>query len=283
MQKIGIYSNQDKDPEGKYLAETRRVIKDTLPDVQVYEVTDWVCPEGLDLLLVLGGDGTFLSAARLAYGNDLPLLGVNIGNLGFLTGTDLKELRSSLLQIEEGRYTIEDRMMLESILVTESGERKSFVALNDVVVHKGALGNIIHFELHVDEHFSNSYRGDGIILTTPTGSTAYNLSAGGSIMYPTVEAIGITAICPHSFGIRSLVLSSSQVVTLKIGKSNEEYFLSMDGQVNIRITGDSIIQIQKAVSSCKILRLDGYDYFHVLRQKLIYKAIDTQGGNNFEN
>lgn len=283
MQKIGIYSNQDKDPEGKYLAETRRVIKGTLPDVQVYEVTDWVCPEGLDLLLVLGGDGTFLSAARLAYGNDLPLLGVNIGNLGFLTGTDLKELRSSLLQIEEGRYTIEDRMMLESTLVTESGERKSFVALNDVVVHKGALGNIIHFELHVDEHFSNSYRGDGIILTTPTGSTAYNLSAGGSIMYPTVEAIGITAICPHSFGIRSLVLSSSQVVTLKIGKSNEEYFLSMDGQVNIRITGDSIIQIQKAVSSCKILRLDGYDYFHVLRQKLIYKAIDTQGGNNFEN
>jgi NAD+ kinase len=283
MQKVGIYSNQDKDPEGKYLAETRRVIKDTLPDVQVYEVTDWVCPEGLDLLLVLGGDGTFLSAARLAYGNDLPLLGVNIGNLGFLTGTDLKELRSSLLQIEEGRYTIEDRMMLESTLVTESGERKSFVALNDVVVHKGALGNIIHFELHVDEHFSNSYRGDGIILTTPTGSTAYNLSAGGSIMYPTVEAIGITAICPHSFGIRSLVLSSSQVVTLKIGKSNEEYFLSMDGQVNIRITGDSIIQIQKAVSSCKILRLDGYDYFHVLRQKLIYKAIDTQGGNNFEN
>lgn len=283
MQKIGIYSNEEKDPEGKHLEETKTIIRDTLPQVEVFAVTEHHLPPGLDLLLVLGGDGTFLSAARLAFGRDLPLFGVNIGNLGFLTGTELNELRSSLQQIEECKYTIEDRMMLEATLRMESGELKSFVALNDVVVHKGALGNIIHFELHVDEKFSNSYRGDGIILTTPTGSTAYNLSAGGSIMYPTVEAIGVTAICPHSFGIRDLVLSSKQVVTLKIGKSNEEYFLSMDGQVNLRITGDSVIRIQKAVSSCKILRLDGYDYFHVLRQKLIYKAINTQGGNEIEN
>ncbi|WP_313126349.1 NAD(+)/NADH kinase, partial [Proteiniclasticum ruminis] len=194
MQKIGIYSNEEKDPEGKYLEETKNIIRDTLPQVEVFAVTENHLPLGLDLLLVLGGDGTFLSAARLAYGKDLPLFGVNIGNLGFLTGTDLNELRSSLLQIEEGKYTIEDRMMLEATLRMESGERRSFVALNDAVVHKGALGNIIHFELHVDEDFSNSYRGDGIILTTPTGSTAYNLSAGGSIMYPTVEAIGVTAI-----------------------------------------------------------------------------------------
>lgn len=283
MQKIGIYSNKEKDPEGQYLLETKRVVRETLPQTQVFEVLEDQLPDGLDLLLVLGGDGTFLSAARIAYGKELPLLGVNIGNLGFLTGTDLQELKSSLLQIEEGKYSIEDRMMLEAALLMETGEQKRFVALNDVVVHKGALGNIIHFELHVDDHFSNSYRGDGIILTTPTGSTAYNLSAGGSIMYPTVEAIGVTAICPHSFGIRDLILSSLQVITLKIGKSNEEYFLSMDGQVNLRITGDSVIRITKAASSCKILRLDGYDYFNVLRQKLLYKAINIQGGNEFEN
>lgn len=283
MQRIGIYSNHEKDPEGIYLAQTEEVLTETLPEADVTVISEGTFPDNLDLLLVLGGDGTFLSAARLSYGKDVPLLGVNIGNLGFLTGTDLAELKSSLLQIEAGKYTIEDRMMLKAILQMDTGESKSYVALNDVVVHKGALGNIIHFELYVDGHFSDSYRGDGIILTTPTGSTAYNLSAGGTIMYPTVEAIGVTAICPHSFGIRDQILSSRQVVTLKIGRSNEEYFLSMDGQVNLRITSDSTIQVQKADCTCKILRLDGYDYFNVLRKKIIYKAINMQGGNELEN
>lgn len=278
MEKIGIYSNPEKDPQREYLHETHRILEKTLPEAKVYEVMDGAMKEDLDLLLVLGGDGTFLSAARLAYGTSVPLLGVNIGNVGFLTGTDLHDLEVSLKKVVEGAYTLEDRMMLQTILQEEKKER-IFYALNDVVIHKGALGNIIHFELYVDEHFSNSYRGDGIILTTPTGSTAYNLSAGGSIMYPTVEAIGITAICPHSFGIRNLIVSTTQEIKIQAGRSNEEYFLSMDGQVHERITGDATMVIKKAPHGCKILRLDDYDYFHVLRQKLIYKAMNIQGGN----
>ncbi|HBT19430.1 MAG TPA: NAD(+) kinase [Clostridiaceae bacterium] len=278
MERIGIYSNPEKDPQKEYLKETHRILEKTLPEAKVYEVMDGAMKEDLDLLLVLGGDGTFLSAARLAYGTSVPLLGVNIGNVGFLTGTDLHDLETSLKKVVEGGYTLEDRMMLQTIL-QEDNKEQIFYALNDVVIHKGALGNIIHFELYVDEHFSNSYRGDGIILTTPTGSTAYNLSAGGAIMYPTVEAIGITAICPHSFGIRNLIVSTTQEIKIQAGKSNEEYFLSMDGQVHERITGDATMVIKKAPHGCKILRLDDYDYFHVLRQKLIYKAMNIQGGN----
>ncbi len=277
MKKIGIINNQVKDPEGIYLKKTLDSLKKTLPEATITMVENHKMVEGLELLLVLGGDGTLLSAARLAYGYHVPILGVNIGNLGFMTATDIFGLEESLLKIEEGKYSIEDRMMLETTLDCTDG-KKTYHALNDVVVHKGALGNIINFELYVDQEFSNSYRGDGIIITTPTGSTAYNLSAGGSIMYPTVEAIGVTAICPHTFGIRDLILSSSQRIVIKVGKSNEEYFLSVDGQINLRLTEDSIITTKKAEHSCKIVRLDDYDYFNVLRQKLIYKAMNIQRG-----
>jgi len=282
VKKIGIYSNKEKDPEGIYLEETLNCLKNTLPRAEIFLVKDELPEEELELLIVLGGDGTLLSAARLTYGLNVPVLGVNIGNLGFMTGTDIHGLHESLLKIEEGRYTIEDRMMLRTTVDCPDGT-KTFYALNDVVVHKGALGNIIYFELYVDDDFSNSYRGDGMIITTPTGSTAYNLSAGGSIMYPTVEAIGVTAICPHTFGVRNLILASSQKITIKVGRSNEEFFLSMDGQINLRITEDAIITTKKAEHSCKILRLDDYDYFNVLRQKLIYKAMNIQRGEKIEN
>lgn len=277
MKKIGILSNQEKDPNGIYLNKTLDSLKKTLPGAKTIMIENSLMVEGLELLIVLGGDGTLLSAARMAYGYDVPILGVNIGNLGFMTATDIHGLEECLLRIEEGKYSVEDRMMLETTLDCADGKR-TYHALNDVVVHKGALGNIINFELYVDQDFANSYRGDGIIITTPTGSTAYNLSAGGSIMYPTVEAIGVTSICPHTFGIRNLILSSSQKIMIKVGKSNEEYFLSMDGQINLRLTDDAIITTKKAEHSCKILRLDDYDYFNVLRQKLIYKAMNIQRG-----
>lgn len=277
MKKIGILSNQEKDPNGIYLNKTLDSIKKTLPEAKAIMIENNTMVEGLDLLMVLGGDGTLLSAARMSYGFNVPILGINTGNLGFMTATDILGLEESLLKIEEGKYSVEDRMMLETTLDCADGKR-TYHALNDVVVHKGALGNIINFELYVDQDFANSYRGDGIIITTPTGSTAYNLSAGGSIMFPTIEAIGVTSICPHTFGIRNLILSSSQKIMIKVGKSNEEYFLSMDGQINLRLTDDAIIVTKKAEHSCKILRLDEYDYFNVLRQKIIYKAMNIQRG-----
>lgn len=277
MKTIGIYSNERKDPTGEYLELTLKFLQEALPEAKLKRVLEEKDMEKFDLLLVLGGDGTLLSAARLSYGFDVPLLGVNIGNLGFMTGVDLQGLKNALVNIDNGHYKIEDRMMLTASLLFE-GEEKSFTALNDIVIHKGALGNIIYFELYVDNDFANSYRGDGIIITTPTGSTAYNLSASGSIMYPTVEAIGVTAICPHTFGIRNLILSSSQEVKINIGKGDEQFFLSIDGQVNLGISVDTEVTIKKAKWPTKILRLDDYDYFDVLRKKLIYKAMNIQRG-----
>lgn len=277
MDTIGIYSNEKKDPLGQYHRQVMQLLSEALPKAKVVNVVDRMDMENLDLLMVLGGDGTLLSASRVAYGCNVPLLGVNIGNLGFMTGVSKRGIKEALIKIENGDYTIEDRMMLTASL-THEGEAKSFTALNDIVVHKGALGNIIYFELYVDNDYANSYRGDGIIITTPTGSTAYSLSAGGSIMYPTVEAIGVTAICPHTFGVRNLILSSCQEVRINIGKGDENYFLSIDGQINLKITDDSAVTIRKAEWPTKILRLDDYDYFDVLRKKLIYKAMNMQRG-----
>jgi len=274
---IGIYSNERKDPTGEYLEKTIKFLEEALPEAKLKRVLDKEDMEPFDLLLVLGGDGTLLSAARLSYGFNVPLLGVNIGYLGFMTGVDLNGLKNALVNIDNGNYKIEDRMMLTASLLFE-GKEKSYNALNDIVIHKGALGNIIYFELYVDNDFANSYRGDGIIITTPTGSTAYNLSASGSIMYPTVEAIGVTAICPHTFGIRNLILSSNQEVKINIGKGDENFFLSIDGQVNLGISEDTEVIIKKAEWPTKILRLDDYDYFDVLRKKLIYKAMNIQRG-----
>ncbi len=282
MKKIGIYSSHHKDPQGHLSSKVFSRLSQDFPDmvmVKVYEKED---VHDLDLLLVLGGDGTLLSAARLSYGSQVPLLGVNIGTMGFMTGTDQPGLNEALMKIIEGKYSIEDRMMLETTMHCADGD-KVFHGLNDIVIHKGALANIIYFEMFVDGNFATSYRGDGLIITTPTGSTAYNLSAGGSIMYPTAELMGVTAICPHTFGIRNLILSSHQEVKIKITKSNESYFLSVDGQENLEITNDAVITTTKAKYPCKVLRLDDYDYFDVLRQKLTYKAMNIERGKTIED
>ncbi len=282
MNRIGLYSTHHKDPEEKLISQVFNQLSKVNPQLDIVKVSKKEHVKDLELILVLGGDGTLLSAARLSYGMGVPLLGVNVGNMGFMTGTDREGLQEALTKINEGKYTIEDRMMLETTMHC-SGEDITFQGLNDVVIHKGALANIIYFEMFVDGNFATSYRGDGLILTTPTGSTAYNLSAGGSIMYPTVELMGVTAICPHTFGIRNLILSSDQEVKIKITKSNESYFLSVDGQENLEITDDAVITTRKAKYPCKVLRLDNYDYFDVLRQKLIYKAMNIERGQKIED
>lgn len=277
MKNIGIYNNRIKDPDGLYEEETIRVLREKLKDVRIVKVQSLLDVDSIDLLIVLGGDGTLLSAARIVSQREIPILGVNIGNLGFLTGTEVKDLSRAIENIEKGNFTIEERMMLQCAF-EHDGEVKEFVALNDIVVSKGALSKILDFELFVDRNFCNRYRGDGIIITTPTGSTAYNLSAGGPIMYPTAEAIGVTAICPHTFGVRNMVLNSRQVVEIRVDQEGEEFFLSVDGQEHVVFRENMEITISKAAYSCKILRLEDYNYFNVLRKKIIYKAMDINRG-----
>lgn len=277
LKNIGIYNNRIKDPDGRYEEETVRVLREKLKDVRIIKVQSLLDVDDIDLLIVLGGDGTLLSAARIVSQREIPILGVNIGNLGFLTGTEVKDLSRAIENIEKGNFTIEERMMLKCSF-EHNGEKKEFVALNDIVVSKGALSKILDFELFVDRNFCNRYRGDGIIITTPTGSTAYNLSAGGPIMYPTAEAIGVTAICPHTFGVRNLILNSRQVVEIRVDQEDEEFFLSVDGQEHVVFRENMEITIMKASYSCRILRLEDYNYFNVLRKKIIYKAMDINRG-----
>ncbi|MBW8380900.1 MAG: NAD(+)/NADH kinase, partial [Youngiibacter sp.] len=161
MKNIGIYNNKRKDPEGIYEAETVRILREVLADVNISKVTgpEDIC--GQELLIVLGGDGTLLSAARIASRFGLPILGVNIGTVGFMTGAEIKDLRKAIENIEDGSFSIEERMMLECSFEND-GITKTYVALNDIVVSKGALSNILDFELFVDMNFCTRYRGDGI-------------------------------------------------------------------------------------------------------------------------
>ena len=277
MKNIGIYNNKRKDPEGIYEAETVRILREVLADVNISKVTgpEDIC--GQELLIVLGGDGTLLSAARIASRFGLPILGVNIGTVGFMTGAEIKDLRKAIENIEDGSFSIEERMMLECSFEND-GIIKTYVALNDIVVSKGALSNILDFELFVDMNFCTRYRGDGIIVSTPTGSTAYNLSAGGPIVYPTADAICITAICPHTYGVRNLVLNSTQEVEVRVDMDEAECYLSVDGQEHEVLNEDVTIRIGKAAFPCKVLRLADYDYFSVLRKKILYKAMDINRG-----
>lgn len=279
MKNIGIYNNKTKDPKKLIEKEIIKVIKETIKNVKVTKVEKKEDIKDLDLIVILGGDGTFLSAARLAYGMDVPLFGVNLGHLGFLAAAELKSLKDSLVCIDQKEFSVDDRMMLE-VSISHEGKEKVYRALNDLVISRGALSGILSFSIYVDNKFSNSYRGDGVIISTPTGSTAYNLSVGGPIMYPTVSAIGVSTISSHTFGIKNLILNSSQEVKVKVDNVEEDYYASLDGQIDFTIKDESVIKIKKADRCAKILRLKGYDYFDVLRKKIMYKAMDIQKGDD---
>ena len=225
-------------------------------------------PEDLDCAIVIGGDGSFIEAARVLEERDLPILGINMGTLGYLTEVELNHIDEALEKVVNGEYSLEKRMMLEGIF--QNGE--SNVALNDIVVsRKGAL-RVIHFRLFVNGELLNSYKSDGIILSTPTGSTAYNLSAGGPIVEPTATLIVITPICSHALNTSSIVLSGEDEIMIEIGEgrngSVEEVSVAFDGADMVTLfTGDRM-RIHKACACTKIMKLSKVSFLEIMRRKM---------------
>ncbi|MRJ06167.1 MAG: NAD(+) kinase, partial [Epsilonproteobacteria bacterium] len=217
-----------------------------------------VMAQEVDFLVALGGDGTLISVARRGYFYDKPILGVNIGNLGFLVDINPYTLPQFLEELEEGKYRIEERLVLEVVYSSHS-----LYAFNDVVVSKDVLSSMIYVDVDINGYYLNSYFGDGVIFSTPTGSTAYNLSAGGPIVYPLTDTLIITPICPHSLTQRPLVIPSH--FSLKV-KSRGVSQLILDGQEIFPMKGE--VEIKKAQKPVKLLHRAGRNYFQVLRQKL---------------
>ena len=221
-----------------------------------------------EFVLVLGGDGTMLAAARALAEAKIPVLGVNLGTLGFLTEVSLSELYPTLEALVQKRCAIEVRSMLHCHLMRQGKRVAHFDALNDAVIHKSAMARIMEFEIQVDDRFVASYRADGLIVATPTGSTAYSLAAGGPVVSPEVAAFVITPISPHMLTHRPVVVKDSRIVKILVSGTPEEAFLTVDGQVGIPLLeGDHII-CKKSAREVRLLRHADRTFFDVLRMKL---------------
>ena len=228
-------------------------------------------PKDMDALVVLGGDGTLLGAARTVGQYGIPILGVNIGALGFLTEIPLKRLYPAVEMMLQGRLEVESRLMLETRVLRDKSEICRFPVLNDVVINKGALARIIDLDVHINDQFLTTFRSDGLIISTPTGSTAYNLSAGGPILYPTLTNFVVTPICPFSLTNRPIILPDSDIVSIGMGKeSEEEVSLTFDGQVGFDFSyGDKVV-IHKSKNKIKLIKSPDQTYFEILRAKLMW-------------
>ena len=237
------------------------------PDAQASTARKPDLPGQVDLLLVLGGDGTLLSMARLVGDLGVPILGVNLGGLGFLTALTKEELFPALEAFLAGGLVIEERVMLAA-QVWRQGERLSeYAALNDVVITKSAMSRIINLAVSVNGQFATAYRADGLIISTPTGSTAYCLSAGGPIVFPTMPAIVLTPICSHTLTNRPIVLPADQRIEVTL-QSDQDVMLTLDGQVGFALKEADVVAISQATARIRLLRFPQKHFFSVLRTKL---------------
>jgi len=238
-------------------------------------------PDTLSWVVVLGGDGTLLGAARKVGSHDIPILGVNLGGLGFLTSIPINRLYHSIEMILSGDLEVEDRLMIETRIFRDEKEVFCFKSLNDVVINKGALARIIDLDVFINDEFLTTYRSDGLIISTPTGSTAYNLAAGGPILYPTMSNFIVTPICPFTLTNRPIILPDSETVLITMGKkSEEEVILTFDGQVGFDLLHGDKVLIYKSKDRIKLFRSPDQTYFEILRKKMMWGGVTyNQNGN----
>ncbi|HEX5886018.1 MAG TPA: NAD(+)/NADH kinase [Pyrinomonadaceae bacterium] len=233
---------------------------------------DEINPEKLagdvDLMLVLGGDGTMIASARMIGDQEVPVLGVNYGGLGYLAEFRIEELYTALESILAGNYRLDKRVMLAVELQRGDTPVTSNRVLNDVVINKSALARIIEIEAYLNRQFVNSFRADGLIVSTPTGSTAYNLSAGGPVIFPSMNAIVITPICPFTLSNRPIVVPDSAEIELRLKTDHEEVALTLDGQVGFPLKVEDRVLIRKSRTTFNLIQPSNRNYFDVLRDKL---------------
>jgi len=225
-------------------------------------------PEGCDLVIVLGGDGTLLAAARAIGNREIPLFPVNLGGLGFLTAITIDELYPELERVLAGEHRIGRRKLLHAEVVRGGAVVSCFEALNDVVLTKSTIARMIDLDSYVDEQFVCAYKADGLIVSTPTGSTAYSLSAGGPIIFPSVPAICLTPICPHMLTNRPVLVPETSVVEVRSRSDGESVFLTIDGQIGEPLKKDDAVVCRASEYALHLIRPPRMMFFDVLRQKL---------------
>lgn len=230
-------------------------------------------PEDIDAVLVLGGDGTVIQAARDLARRDVPFLGINVGTLGYLTEVEASEYGQALDTLIRGEYYLEKRMMLCGEVFTEEGKTYAGKALNDIVISRQGVLRVVNFQIFVNGRYLNSYNADGMIISTPTGSTGYNLSAGGPIVEPGAEMLLITPICPHTINARSIVLSGHDQVEIVIGPGRkmekDRAVATFDGDTEIGLVSGERVKIRRSIHATKLIKLNDQSFLEVLSRKLM--------------
>lgn len=274
MNRFLIVTNDGKDTDYKVTNKIKQLLENAGKSCFLCEkdadkrIIKNSIPEDVDCVIVIGGDGSLIEAARALQRHDIPILGINMGTLGYLTEVEVSDIEEALDKIIKNDYQLETRMMLEGTF--ENGQ--SDICLNDIIVsRKGAL-RVIHFDLFVNGELLNSYKADGVIISTPTGSTAYNLSAGGPIVEPTASMIVITPICSHALNTSSIVLSADDEIVIRVGEGRngtvEEVLVAFDGTDTVTLfTGDTVT-ICKADAVTKIMKLNKVSFLEILRRKM---------------
>lgn len=225
-------------------------------------------PSRADLLIVLGGDGTLLSVARLSGVESIPVLGINLGGLGFLTEISKEETFPVLEKIIAGDFETEQRLMLKATILRRGEIIGESTVLNDIVINKGVLARIIDMETYIDGAYLTTFKADGLILATPTGSTAYSLAAGGPIVYPSLNSIIVNPICPHTITNRPLVVHDTATVKIILKTANQNVHITLDGQVGMPLQGGDVVEAHKAPGHIQLIRSPYKTYFELLRTKL---------------
>jgi len=222
----------------------------------------------VDLMLVLGGDGTMIATARMVGDTEVPVLGINYGGLGYLAEFRVEEIYTAFDSLLNGNYRLDKRLMLAVELMRGEEQIARNRILNDVVINKSALARIIEIEAYLNQQFVNSFRADGLIVSTPTGSTAYNLSAGGPVIYPSMNAVVITPICPFTLSNRPIVVPDDATIELRLQTRHEDVAVTVDGQVGLPLNVDDRVVIRKSRTTFNIVQPMNRNYFEVLREKL---------------
>lgn len=225
-------------------------------------------PNLVDVVIVFGGDGTMLSVARLVCSKEVPIIGVNVGGLGFITEVQKSEMYEVMEQIFAGKWEIENRLMLNAQVHRQGGKVAEYTLLNDVVINKGALARIIDLETSINGAYVTNFMADGLIVSTPTGSTAYCLSAGGPILYPSLESIVLIPICPHTLTNRPIVLPDNVLIEITLKSHAEGVYLTLDGQEGFPLNQGDAVVIEKSLCKTRLVIPHERDFFQILRTKL---------------
>ncbi|MCL6594108.1 MAG: NAD(+)/NADH kinase [Alicyclobacillus sp.] len=275
MRTVAVFVNRDKPRAGAVQAAIERLLQQAGVQVVCMEAGRGQPPvqemgqlRGAELAFVVGGDGTLLGVARRVAPWGIPLLGINVGNLGFLSEAEPEDLEDTVHRVVARDYRLEPRMMLEAAVWRDQRCVQQLIGLNDVGIAKGSFARMVTVDVFVDGQFVDSYKGDGVIVSTPTGSTAYSLSCGGPIVVPHLHVMLVTPICPHTLIARPCVLDSRQQVQFVVHAAHNDLGLTMDGQVGVRLQDGDAVVVRKSAVQTTLVKLREQAFFSVLRQKL---------------